>query len=190
MQDQLFCSICTQRVNLDTGHQLSEYVYGIRQIGQLSLNCETAALILLGITLSDRNGLLLNRYDILWWCHDMKTLSAIQVLCEESPPMTVDGWTLLTKGQYYPVMQSFCVFFVVILNKLINKWSSCLRFEKPYDAHVTSSFIAMGWWKIWKYQFKILTMCTVILIHILLWKTTHHWIFLCWFATCLNRPIP
>ena len=49
------------------------------------------------------------------WCHDTETLSTLLALCEGNPPVT---------GRYLsqrPVMQTFDVFFVVCLNKSLDK---------------------------------------------------------------------
>ena len=45
---------------------------------------------------------------------------------------TGNWWILLTKGT---VMQSFDVFFVVSLNRLLKKQLSCWRFEMPWGPH-------------------------------------------------------
>ena len=87
-----------------------------------------------------------------WWWHDMETLSALLTLCEGNPlpDSKVHGAHLGPTGPRWapcwphelcylgwdrwfyhkgPVMWSFDVFFVVILNKLLNKQLSCWWFE-------------------------------------------------------------
>ena len=46
-------------------------------------------------------------------------------------------WSLVDSAHKGPVMQSFDVFFIVSLNKLLNKQSSCGHM-RPYDTHVIS----------------------------------------------------
>ena len=67
--------------------------------------------------------------------HDMEPRSALLALCERN--------TLLIGGflSQRLVMQSACVFFVVNLNKLLNKQSICQWFEKPYMWRYASQFL-------------------------------------------------
>ena len=72
-----------------------------------------------------------------WLSHDMEILSAIFALCTGSPAhhtSFVQGthtppMNLLHTG---PIIRSFGVFIAVILNKLLNKQSSCRSFEAPW----------------------------------------------------------
>ena len=78
------------------------------------------------------------RYDIImivnwtcggsgpWWRHYMETLSALLSLCEGNPALTSGSHRKRT------IMQSFDVSFVVSLNSLLNKQSSCKWFETPW----------------------------------------------------------
>ena len=57
-----------------------------------------------------------------WWCHQMKTLSALLALCEGNPPVT-GGFP-----SQRPVTRSFDVFFDLRLNKRLSKQSRCQWF--------------------------------------------------------------
>ena len=58
-----------------------------------------------------------------WWCHKMKTFSALLALCAENSPVI---------GEFpsqRPVMRSFDVLFDICLNKRLSKQSWGWRFE-------------------------------------------------------------
>ena len=65
------------------------------------------------------------RYEISWWCHQMKTFSALLALCERNPPVT-GGFP-----SPRPVTRNFDVFFGLRLNKRLSKQSRQRRFETP-----------------------------------------------------------
>ena len=71
------------------------------------------------------------KLDILWVTgrHDMEMFSTLLDICEGNPEVTV---RFSHKG---PVLQSFYVFFVVILKKLLNELSNCLCLETPWISY-------------------------------------------------------
>ena len=61
-------------------------------------------------------------YTVPWLCHDMETLSPLLALCEGNPLVTSGFPSQMAR------MESFDIFFVVSLNKLLNKQLSCQWF--------------------------------------------------------------
>ena len=62
---------------------------------------------------------------LTWWCHQMKTFTALLAICAGNSPVT---------GEFpsqRPVTRSFDVFFDARLNKRLSKQSSGWRFETP-----------------------------------------------------------
>ena len=76
------------------------------------------------VTLALSVGSILNR--VLWWCHDMETLSSLLVLYVGNPYCSLIDTPRPHKG---PVMQSFDDFFVI--QNFSNKLSSFWWFETP-----------------------------------------------------------
>ena len=64
-----------------------------------------------------------------WWCHDIEMVYALLALCEGNPPQ-VAGWFPLRSTSN----TSFGISFLVELNTLFNKQSSCQWSETPWHS--------------------------------------------------------
>ena len=75
---------------------------------------------------------------ITWWCHDMKKLSTLLALCKGNHHSLVvpftKGWQCGKCFHTKTIMDGFNVFFVVSINKLLNKQSSLQWFEMPWGS--------------------------------------------------------